>query len=267
MFRFWNEVIKLLFIDLKPKKIVEIGAGTGENTKRILDYCQLLGAHLTVIDPQPQFDVEKWKAAYPDNLTIITQLSLEALPQLSDYDIVLIDGDHNWYTVYNELKEIEKAAAKKGEFPVVCLHDTEWPYGRRDMYYFPESIPEEFRHPYAKKGIQPGKSELVDEGGFFETLNNALYENGERNGVLSAVEDFLKETEMPVNFFRIYSNNGLGIIIPNKEEMIKMVQYIMTSSSANLNVSQYPLAVLSFAASQEPPAEAGPETDSAIRND
>ncbi|SEN78829.1 class I SAM-dependent methyltransferase [Lihuaxuella thermophila] len=251
MYRFWDEVIKLLFIDLKPKKIVEIGAATGENTRRILDYCQLFNSHLTVIDPEPQFDVEKWSEAYPNNLKIIKDFSLRVLPQLEDYDIVLIDGDHNWYTVYNELKQIEKMAVKKGKFPVVCLHDTEWPFGRRDMYYFPETIPEEFRHPYAKKGIQPGKSELVDEGGYFETLNNALYENGARNGVLTAIEDFLNETELSVNFFRIYSNHGLGILIPNQEEMIKTVQFILTSASSSLSVNQYPLAVLSYLVTPE----------------
>ncbi|MEI0736392.1 hypothetical protein VQ056_06415 [Paenibacillus sp. JTLBN-2024] len=38
---------------------------------------------------------------------------------------------------------MERMALSAGAFPVVMLHDIDWPAGRRDMYYFPESIPEE----------------------------------------------------------------------------------------------------------------------------
>ena len=38
--------------------------------------------------------------------------------------------------------------------PVCFLHDVGWPYGRRDLYYAPERIPEEFRQPWAQKGLR-----------------------------------------------------------------------------------------------------------------
>ncbi len=40
--------------------------------------------------------------------------------------------------------------------PVLILHDVGWPYGRRDLYYTPETIPEEFRQPYEQAGMLPG---------------------------------------------------------------------------------------------------------------
>ena len=60
-------------------------------------------------------------------------------------DAALIDGDHNWYTVYNELKLLAATAREAdAALPVLVLHDVGWPYGRRDLYYAPEQIPEEY---------------------------------------------------------------------------------------------------------------------------
>jgi hypothetical protein len=80
-------------------------------------------------------------------------LSLDELVrQTTPFDCILIDGDHNWYTVYHELKMIEqKHLLSPGG--AILLHDVIWPYARRDMYYQPEKIPAEFRHPHAKRGI------------------------------------------------------------------------------------------------------------------
>jgi hypothetical protein len=149
---------------------------------------------------------------------------LSVLPKLDSYDAVLIDGDHNWYTVFHELKLIEAYAQQnRGKLPIIFLHDTDWPYGRRDMYYFPETIPEKFRHPFLKKGMRKGISELV-EGGSNSDLNNAMSEYGERNGVLTAVEDFLNQTKLPYHFFNLTSYNGLGIIIPREEPLNHFVK-------------------------------------------
>ena len=35
-------------------------------------------------------------------------LSLDVLPKLGPFDFVLIDGDHNWHTVLNELRLLER---------------------------------------------------------------------------------------------------------------------------------------------------------------
>ena len=50
----------------------------------------------------------------------------------------------------------EASASAGAPLPVLILHDVCWPYGRRDLYYVPERIPEEFRQPYAQRGMRPG---------------------------------------------------------------------------------------------------------------
>ncbi|WP_338010906.1 hypothetical protein [Paenibacillus alvei] len=63
----------------------------------------------------------------------------------------------------------------------------------------------------------PGINELVDNG-HNSSVHNAAYENGDRNGVLTAVEDFMKETNIPLQLHRVRSQFGLGIIMPDFTE-------------------------------------------------
>ncbi|WP_128894163.1 class I SAM-dependent methyltransferase [Longirhabdus pacifica] len=231
MNRFWSKLTKLILVTEQPKVIVEIGAERGLHTVKLLEYCQHFDGKVYVIDPLPLFDVPSYKQVYQSHFVHLAHVSLEALPEIEDdYDLVLVDGDHNWYTVYHELKEIEKKANKMGRFPIIILHDIEWPYGRRDMYYNPDTIPKEYIKPHAKKGIEQGKSSLLEEGGFNATLFNAEQEGGEKNGVLTAVEDFLNETKWNVSFHRAESNNGLGIIVEKSEKRDELMKYIIHSS-------------------------------------
>ncbi|WP_106766098.1 class I SAM-dependent methyltransferase [Paenibacillus faecalis] len=232
MHRFWERVIKHVLIATRPKTIVEIGSFTGYTTFKLLQYCKHIGGRCFVVDPSPQYDAALLCKHYGDVVNLITKFSLEVLPSIDQYDMILIDGDHNWYTVYHELKQVEQMAGKTGRFPVVLLHDTDWPYGYRDMYYFPESIPEEFRKPYAAKGMKPGQSELLDNGGFNHIAYNAVYEGGQRNGVRSAVKDFMKESSIKLKHYELFSNNGLMILIPEEEDPLihAQITYILDSS-------------------------------------
>lgn len=231
MHRFWEKVIKPLILSVQPKVIVEIGSFTGMNTFKLLDYCRYTGAKCVVIDPAPLYDVQLMQRYYGDTVSLYETLSLEALPLIGAYDMVLIDGDHNWYTVYHELKLAEQMAQREGlPFPVTVLHDTGWPYGRRDMYYSPETVPEAFRQPCKKKGLQRGYTGLLEAGGFNSTVHNAVQEHGPKNGILTAIEDFLMETEHALSFYELSSNNGLGVIVPDNERLRGSVKYILDSS-------------------------------------
>lgn len=229
MHRFWEKVIKPILAVVQPSSIVEIGSLTGLNTVKLLDYCKHLDAVCYVIDPHPRFEVEWMKIYYREKFELRQQLSLEALPELEQYDLLLIDGDHNYYTVYHELKHAEDMAKLSGKFPVILLHDTAWPYGRRDMYYAPDNVPEEQRQPCALSGIVPGSSALV-EGAFNHTVHNALTEYGERNGVLTAVEDFVKQSEVKLKLYLLHSNNGLGILLPEDSELNPVISFIVNTS-------------------------------------
>ena len=224
MNRFWKNIILPLFNEIKPKVIVEVGCFRGDNTKNILeDYCKINNAKLKSIDPEPHVDFNpiNFKKEYGDSFEYFKNLSLEIIPVLKDYDVILIDGDHNWYTVFHELKAIESNFFQDN-FPFIILHDVSWPYARRDLYYNPENIPDEFRHPYEKLAMFPGIEKLGNIG-LNETLNNAIYENTPRNGVLTAIEDFIDSTSLDLTFFSINVFYGLGIICQNTDENRKMI--------------------------------------------
>ncbi|AOY76987.1 class I SAM-dependent methyltransferase [Clostridium formicaceticum] len=228
MNRFWDKIIQPIVEKNSAKHIVEIGCASGVNTKKILRFGEKKYIKLSAIDPKPLFNTNDLKVHYKDRFDFYKDISLNALPLLKDYDIVLIDGDHNWYTVYNELKLIEKSSVNK-TFPIVFLHDVAWPYARRDLYYNPENIPKKFRHPYKKAGMKEGHSDLLKKGGLNAKLNNAIYEGNQRNGVLTAVEDFLKETKYDLSFQMTKKCRGLGIIYPKSKDLDVSIKNLLSS--------------------------------------
>jgi hypothetical protein len=154
---------------------------------------------LHAVDPAPAFDVVEFEQRFDGAFEFHRERSHDALGEIGPAAAVLIDGDHNWYTVYGELARLETIAATADHhFPLTMLHDVEWPYARRDMYYDPDSIPEAWRQPWAHRGIRWGEP-LLDEagGGVNGHLANAIEEGGPCNGVLTAVEDFSADPARP----------------------------------------------------------------------
>ena len=98
--------------------------------------------------------------------------------------------------------------------PLLILHDVGWPYGRRDLYYTPERIPEEFRQPYAQRGMRMDKKGLVLAGGGLNpTMYNAVREGGPRNGVMTALDDFVAEYDRPMRRVVLPIYFGLAIVV------------------------------------------------------
>ena len=126
-------------------------------------------------------------------LELIVETSHAALPELELPDAVIIDGDHNYFTVHEELRLIDEKAGD-GLIPLVLLHDIGWPLARRDSYHDPDRLPADHRQPYADQGfLVPGEAGLAERGLYYERI--AIAEGGPRNGVLTAVEDFVAERE------------------------------------------------------------------------
>ena len=238
MNRFWETIILPIFEEINPQVIVEIGADYGLNTCNILKYCVNHNSKLISIDPQPKFNVSHVKGQFGDKFQMIEDLSLNYISEIESCDIVLIDGDHNWYTVYNELKLLEKKFTLQ-DFPLIILHDVSWPYGRRDLYYNPESIPLEFRHEFKQLGMSPNQNELLPEGGINHNLNNATTENTPKNGVLTAIEDFLKETTLNLSFYKINGFHGLGIIYCDNDSFSTKLDNIVYDSEIGEIVEKF----------------------------
>lgn len=213
MFPFWEPVVAPLVKAAEARRVLEIGALRGETTAKMFDQ---LGprSELHVIDPLPQFDPAEHEQEFPGRYVFHRALSLDVLDDLPPFDVALIDGDHNWYTVYHELKALAATSRKAGQpLPLLVLHDVAWPYGHRDLYYEPSQIPEEFRHPHAKQGMAPGFHHVLDDGGFNIDLDNAINGGGPRNGVMCALQDFLSEHDRPFREVVLPFYFGLAIVV------------------------------------------------------
>ena len=210
-------VTSLLMSSLNPRTVVEIGCGDGQNTRELLRYTKEKQVTLHVIDKQPGFAFEELAENHKENLVFHRSLALNALGKIESMDLVIMDGDPNWYTVLQELKLIGKGSDKNGHpFPCVLVNHVGWPYGRRDAYRDPEVIPEAYRQPSKQLGLVPGESGLSETKGIFPKTFHAIYENELRNGVLTAVEDFLKEQDRPLEWIAIPAQFGLGLLFPKE---------------------------------------------------
>jgi hypothetical protein len=214
MHRFWLRFIVPLLLAAGPKRVLEIGAEFGWNTRGLLELGRQHGFFLDIVDPAPHPAFHEELARFDGGYEFHQAKSLNIIAALPAPDFVLLDGDHNWFTVFNELQQIFfRAHVANVAPPIVLMHDCAWPYARRDMYYDVTDVHDGDRQPYARRGFIPGRSELTDEGinGHFA---NAVHEGGPRNGVLTAVEDFLASASQDIEFHRLPFFNGLGIVIP-----------------------------------------------------
>jgi GT2 family glycosyltransferase len=212
MLAFWEPLLEPLMEALAPRRIVEIGADKGTTTRALLTYAESHDGAVHVIDPKPSFDVAELQRQHPGTLVFHRALSLEVLPELEAVDLAFVDGDHNHYTVLNELRLLERAALE-AELPppVVALHDVGWPYGRRDLYYDPDNIPEGERRAFERRGLRPDSDELVDDG-LNPHLANAKRPAPQHSGVLGAVEDFIAASERRWRLFEVPGLHGLGVL-------------------------------------------------------
>lgn len=174
------------------KSVVEIGSYEGDLTRVLLGWAEGAGATVTAIEPKPQPELSELNQQRSD-LTVVEETSLEAFRHIELPDAVIVDGDHNFYTVEQELKAIDERASG-ADAPLLLFHDVCWPHGRRDAYYVPEQIPEEYRESMVRGAhLFPGEPGLTPGGLPYHWA--ADHEGGLRNGVLTAVEEFVDARE------------------------------------------------------------------------
>jgi hypothetical protein len=174
------------------RSVFEVGAYAGDLTGLLLEWAARVDARVVAVDPMPQRELVAMGEERSD-LDLVREPSLEALEHLELPDAVIIDGDHNYHTVSEELRLIGRRAAR-GTLPLLLFHDVSWPHGRRDSYYTPELIPEEHRQPITEGGgLVPGEAATRLGGLPYKWV--AAHEGGPGNGVLTAIEDFVSEQE------------------------------------------------------------------------
>jgi hypothetical protein len=183
--------------------VAEVGAFRGELTRQLLEST---AGRVVAVDPEPPEELVALQRTHPE-LELVRETSLEALGSIPIPDAVILDGDHNYFTMEGELRLIDERA---DPFPLLLAHDVGWPLARRDAYHAPDRIPPEQRQP-----LTPGV-ELAPEPGFEDDrpfAHTADHEGGPRNGILTAIEDFLARRE-GLRFALVPAFFGLGVIWP-----------------------------------------------------
>ena len=112
------------------REVVEIGAEFGGMSSVLADYAAARKGRLTSIDPCPKDEFVQWAARHPD-VRHLAKTSFDAFDELEQVDAWVIDGDHNWYTVYNELKRVDAICSRDGRPLLAILHDVAWPWAPR----------------------------------------------------------------------------------------------------------------------------------------
>src|SRR4051812_30978342 len=108
------------------RTLAEVGAEFGGMSQQLAAYAQVTGGSLTSMDPCPKQEFLAWAAHCP-SVRHIAAPSLEAMPDLTDIDAWVIDGDHNYYTVRNELRIADANSRRDGKPLLAILHDVSWP--------------------------------------------------------------------------------------------------------------------------------------------
>ncbi|MGH2963230.1 MAG: class I SAM-dependent methyltransferase [Solirubrobacterales bacterium] len=182
----------------EARSVVEIGSYEGDLTRDLLGWAEGVSARdgdtvrVSAIEPAPQDELVELSERHPE-LELIRETSHEALRHIPLPDAVIVDGDHNYYTVHEELRLIDERSSG-ADLPLLLFHDVGWPHGRRDAYYVPEEIPEEYRDGMVRGAhVFPGDPGLVPGGLPYRWA--AKREGGPRNGVLTAIEDFAEGRE------------------------------------------------------------------------
>lgn len=209
MRRLFESVVQPVLERLRPERIVEIGIAEGGHSALLATWCLENDARLEMVDTAPRFDTAAFLERFGSVARIRVGKSLDVLPELPPPDLVCIDGDHNWYTVYHELQLL----FSKGEGPVCLFHDTGWPYGRRDLYYEPSEIPEEYRQPWRRGPLMPHNPGMADFG-LNPQLCHAVQEGGARNGVQTAIDDFVAEHPEAFRVLKLPVLFGFTVLAP-----------------------------------------------------
>jgi hypothetical protein len=203
----FREIFEVVFAHQKIATVVEVGVESGQVSSLYLD----LGATAVhCVDPSPTPELRSTLAAN-EALHLVEKASPGALAELPVADLYVLDGDHNYAVVHAELTWILQNAPDA----VVAVHDVLWPCSRRDLYYEPSPLAPEQKHPAsAEAGPTVWHDRVCPAGlvglGAFSMAQDA---GGERNGVLTAIEDALDEHDDEWMFAIVPAVFGMGVAV------------------------------------------------------
>lgn len=225
-------ILEKLFNILKPKHFCEIGVERGFSSEQFRKLTLKNNISHTIVDPNLSHARQRNLPA----VNFFEEKSINFLSRkISNFpDFFLIDGDHNYITVIEELELINSNVKNNQNEICILLHDVGWPWGRRDNYYDPEGLKIDEARFVKNTGLRLENEDTVDRSfPSGDVYGMAISYGGNQNGVLTAIEDFITSNqEMAWKYFSIPSFYGLGFLwseklLPN-DKRTKLNQYIET---------------------------------------
>jgi hypothetical protein len=193
--------LRPLILEIQPKIVCEIGSNEGHSTKAWLDICRESGAEMHVVDPILPASGSEIVNGVP--LTNFPAMSIDYIAsQAAPADVYFLDGDHNYYTLHQELTMIRELARRSSSaMPLLILHDTSWPCNKRDSFYDVSNIPAAGRSaPLDESALSLFVDHEIAECGFNSQLPWPIPKthpnSGEGSftcGLEAAVDDFLEK--------------------------------------------------------------------------
>lgn len=200
------------------RSIALLGTEHGQTTALLVELLRAGGGgRLLVVDPEPGRVPAAGRGL---DIDVVREYGAAGLDGHTPTDAYLIDGDANFATVARTLAAVDDAVHEfdRAAFPLILVHDVGWPTARRDRYVSPDRLTAADRQPFTwdagvtldRADAVPGRG-LRGEGGYAW----ALEEGGPRNGVRSAIEEFVAG-HPELRFFTVAPVFGLGIIVDRR---------------------------------------------------
>lgn len=190
------QFIKQTLLKLDNPKVLEVGLDKGITTIPVIVFLartkqsfEFVGVDVLVQEPLlitlNNIDVLK-----NQKISLYQNNSLDILPKFVEnsvkFDVVLLDGDHNYFTVSKELRYIDQLVSDNG---IVIIDDYHGRWSEKDLWYAE-------RNGYEKVEIATKKVET------------------EKQGVKPAVDDFLFDNPQWETFILM---NGEPIVLRRKQ--------------------------------------------------
>jgi len=200
------------------RSITLLGTEHGRTTALLVELLRAGGGgRLLVVDPDPGRVPASGRGL---DIEVVREHGATGLVEHTPTDAYLIDGDANYATAAGVLAAADDAVYEFGRatFPLVVIHDVGWPTGRRDRYASPDRLTDADRQPFTWDGgvtldrtdTIPGRA-LRGEGAYAW----AIEEGGPRNGVRTAVEEFVAG-HPELMFFTVAPVFGLGVVVDRR---------------------------------------------------
>lgn len=123
----FDQVVFELLDRARPRSVLEMGPGAGAFSERLLKRCDAIGARFTSIDAHPPEHLAR-RAQASTTFDIVVGPSLPYLRKHGcEHDFVLIDGEHSYFTLTNELELVHASWGVHGIAGTILIHHVRFP--------------------------------------------------------------------------------------------------------------------------------------------